>query len=159
MSDDEYTLPSHRRRRIPWGSPRPETAELLVRNQDLGILITDIRALSRQLESRGRASAVNSRSLQEIVFSDLMSQEMRGVAPPQALAPVPEPDDWIPTGGPTVTLVPVLPKTTYKDQDDTKGAEKTDSYLNVLNAVLEYIETKAADTLSPHQARKWTEGT
>lgn len=59
--------------------------------------------------------------------------------------------------GPAVTLVSTIPASTYKDQDDTKGTAKTLSYLKVQGAVLEYLKTRAADTLTLKQARSWTQ--
>ncbi|KAJ4362057.1 hypothetical protein N0V83_010999 [Neocucurbitaria cava] len=58
---------------------------------------------------------------------------------------------------PVTTLVPVLEKTTYKDEDDTKAAEKTLPYIRVQRAVLRYLEFHASDTLSPITARRWTQ--
>jgi hypothetical protein len=59
--------------------------------------------------------------------------------------------------GPVVTLTSALPETTYKDQDDSKGTEKTPRYLEVQRMVLKYLEKSAADTLSSKQARAWTQ--
>ncbi|KAH7082075.1 hypothetical protein FB567DRAFT_97682 [Paraphoma chrysanthemicola] len=58
---------------------------------------------------------------------------------------------------PVVTLVPMLPKTTYKDEDDTKGTPKTLAYAMAQLAVLKYLDRHASDSLSPYQARKWTQ--
>jgi hypothetical protein len=59
--------------------------------------------------------------------------------------------------GPVVTLTSALPETTYKDQDDLKGTEKTLRYLEVQRMVLKHLEKSAADTLAPKQARAWTQ--
>lgn len=59
--------------------------------------------------------------------------------------------------GPIVTLTSALPKTTYKDREDTKGTEKSLKYLEVQRSVLKYLEKSAADTLTPDQARHWTQ--
>ncbi|KAH7070376.1 hypothetical protein BKA63DRAFT_568767 [Paraphoma chrysanthemicola] len=58
---------------------------------------------------------------------------------------------------PVVTLVPMLPKTTYKDEDDTKGTPKTLAYVRAQLTVLKYLERHPSDSLSPCQARKWTQ--
>ncbi|KAH7351432.1 hypothetical protein BKA66DRAFT_575529 [Pyrenochaeta sp. MPI-SDFR-AT-0127] len=61
------------------------------------------------------------------------------------------------SGEPVTTLVSALPKTTYKDQDDTKGFEKTLPYISVQRALLKYLDSHASDTLTPLQARLWTQ--
>jgi hypothetical protein len=58
---------------------------------------------------------------------------------------------------PAVTLVPLLPKTMYKDEEDTKGTPKTLAYVRAQLAVLKYLDTQASDSLTPYQARKWTQ--
>jgi hypothetical protein len=58
---------------------------------------------------------------------------------------------------PVVTLVPLLPKTTYKDEEDTKGTPKTLAYMRAQLTVLKYLDTQASDSLTPYQARKWTQ--
>jgi len=161
MSDDEYILRSRYRAGTDWTIPPSVTADLRTHERAIEDLYTQLSHIRRQA-ARERTITAGGRNLEERLFSELMSEgmpELRRAAPPQVTAPVPEPDNWIPTGGPTVTLVPVLPKTTYKDQDEIKGADKTDSYLNVQRATVEYLRARAADTLTPHQARKWTEGT
>jgi hypothetical protein len=165
MSDDEYSPPA---------LDRPPRRSAFYRSTITGNPVTDAQilraltaqmaAIARRIESRpGRERALfaNVRNSYPNMFSDLMAQELRASAPQQVLAPAPDADDWIPKGkgGPIVTLVSTLPDTTYKDEDDTKGIEKSLSYFKIQRAVLKYLETKAADTLSPIQARKWTQGT
>lgn len=58
---------------------------------------------------------------------------------------------------PTVTVASALPKIAYTEQDDTKGTERTLEYIAVQRALLKYLETWAADTLSADQASKWTQ--
>lgn len=72
-------------------------------------------------------------------------------------APPPESNNVNVPKTPAVTLVPLLPKTTYKDEDDTKGMPKSLAYVRAQLAVLKYLETQASDTLTPYQARKWTQ--
>jgi hypothetical protein len=59
--------------------------------------------------------------------------------------------------GPVVTLVSTLPPTTYKEQDDSKSSLNTLAYIRVQRALLRYLENHSADSLTPRQARKWTE--
>ncbi|CAO2653097.1 Nn.00g025080.m01.CDS01 [Neocucurbitaria sp. VM-36] len=58
---------------------------------------------------------------------------------------------------PITTLVSTLPETTYKDQDDTKGSEKSLPYIKVQRALLKFLDSNASDTLTPLQARRWTQ--
>jgi hypothetical protein len=58
---------------------------------------------------------------------------------------------------PITTLVSALPPTTYREQEDSQGSINTLAYVRVQRTLLEYLDTHAADTLSPRQARKWTQ--
>jgi hypothetical protein len=58
---------------------------------------------------------------------------------------------------PVVTLASALPKISYSEQNETNGSERTLEYVKVQRALLKYMETRASDTLSPRQARQWTQ--
>jgi hypothetical protein len=58
---------------------------------------------------------------------------------------------------PVITVASALPKTIYNEQNETNGGERAPEYVGVQRALLQYMETRASDTLSPYQAWEWTQ--
>ncbi|KAH3947617.1 hypothetical protein HBH98_191360 [Parastagonospora nodorum] len=58
---------------------------------------------------------------------------------------------------PVVTFVSALPPTTYNEQDEPDGTQNTLAYVKVQRALLKFAETHPTDSLSPRQARLWTQ--
>jgi hypothetical protein len=60
---------------------------------------------------------------------------------------------------PITTVVSMLPKTTYNeaDADAAGGPERTTSSVKAQRQLLKWLGTNPADTLSAHQARRWTQ--
>ncbi|KAH8702799.1 hypothetical protein GQ44DRAFT_552846, partial [Phaeosphaeriaceae sp. PMI808] len=63
----------------------------------------------------------------------------------------------------SVTLVPALPPTSYKDEADTyqdrdtsKGKANTLAYIRVQRHILKYLKTRAADAVDRQQVTAWT---
>jgi hypothetical protein len=56
-----------------------------------------------------------------------------------------------------VTSVSALPPTTYNEQNASKGSLNTLAYVKVQRALLKHAKTHATDSLSPRQARLWTQ--
>lgn len=57
---------------------------------------------------------------------------------------------------PVVTFVSALALTPYNESKEANGKARTIAYVKVQRSVLEYLETKASDSLSIKQARHWT---
>lgn len=58
---------------------------------------------------------------------------------------------------PAVTFVSALPSTTYKEENDSSSRANTVAYVRVQRALLKHARKHALDSLSPHQARVWTQ--
>jgi predicted RNA-binding Zn ribbon-like protein len=60
---------------------------------------------------------------------------------------------------PITTVVSMLPKTIYNEVEADKagGPERTAAYVRVQRQMLKWLGTNAAETLQPHQARRWTQ--
>jgi hypothetical protein len=61
------------------------------------------------------------------------------------------------TKKPVLALVSKLPKTPYKEQDASEAVPRTLAYVKVQRALLKHLDNYPSDTLSPSQARKWTQ--
>jgi hypothetical protein len=96
-----------------------------------------------------------SRLLERDVFLTALQDPSRRSGPVRTMQPTSsiagEPKQ------PVVTLASALPKTSYNEQNETDGSERTLEYVKVQRALLKYLETRASDTLSPRQAHLWTE--
>jgi hypothetical protein len=57
---------------------------------------------------------------------------------------------------PVVTLVSALAPTSYGENKEADRGVRTIAYVKVQRSVLQYLETKASDSLSVKQARHWT---
>jgi hypothetical protein len=58
---------------------------------------------------------------------------------------------------PIETVVSALPSTTYKEENESESSSNSLAYVTVQRALLKYAEKRALDSLSPHQARVWTQ--
>jgi hypothetical protein len=85
----------------------------------------------------------------------------RFASEPQTAAPVPMAMPIVPTKmepkRPAVTLVTVLPPTSYNEHDEADGTVSTLEYIKVQCALLKYLDKYASDTLTEAQAREWTQ--
>jgi len=58
---------------------------------------------------------------------------------------------------PMTTVLSLLPKTTYKEDNGAEGTQDVLAYLQVQRSLLGYLSIRTADSLTPQQACHWTE--
>jgi hypothetical protein len=133
--------------------PHPALAELFQLRRGFERLSRNLSARESR-QARLAASTIQSRPGNSV---------LPGPPPPAVaqftIAPVPGTVNYMERQleKPVMTVVSALPSTTYKEENDSGSGSNTLAYVKVQRALLKYAEKHALDSLSPHQARVWTQ--